>query len=152
MENFKVCTKCKTEKGYPVHFPAKGMVCKTCGAEKSRKYYQNNKEKHNENSRKWVKLNPDKRRAALKRYYSKNSNLIIDNSRKYRINNPEWSKRNAKERRERMSDGIVRYYLIKEGFDTDSITPKLIEQKRFGVKINRKIKQIKTTIKQKTKS
>ena len=98
--NFKICTKCDTEKPLSEYHKQKGQrfgvrnICKQCRKVETRKRYEENKDKISEQCKKYYSKNKDNIRKYLKNY--REANLDAHNSRtaKYRADKlkrtPKW--------------------------------------------------------------
>lgn len=76
-------------------------------AERSRKHYQNNKEKCLEQSRRWHEANPDKVRQSQCEYYYRNREARRENRRRWAQENPDIVARQNETRRAREAGATV---------------------------------------------
>jgi hypothetical protein len=105
-----------------------------------------NKEKLLENSRRWAKANPERRRQIVYKWNDKNKLHVTERCRKWRIANKEKRRTQsiirAKKEADSLSDRYVRYSLL--GFTiADNVPKELIEAKRLEMLIKRRIKDEK---------
>lgn len=81
----KFCSHCKEEK----EFYNKSIWCKTCSKEKSKIWYQKNKQRSKEASRKWALAHPEKVMAAKRKYREANKDKEREYGKKRRKENPD---------------------------------------------------------------
>jgi len=63
-------------------------ICKECAAQKQRDYLKRNREKHNEDARKWYAKNRDKQRDMNQRNYAKTRAKLLAYKKAYFISHP----------------------------------------------------------------
>ena len=98
MKKGKKCNKCNVEKGLEEFSFRKDnnkyrSDCKECQGKQSRirskKWYQENKEKNYKRSREWIKNHPEERRKYDKKWYDNNIDKVLAKNARFREEHPE---------------------------------------------------------------
>lgn len=103
----KICIKCGSELPATNDYFNKSStnkyglrtVCKSCDAEKSKRYYEKNKEKSLCRQKKYYEENRQKESDRKKKYYRKNIEKESDRKKKYRKENADVCRRSYQKRR-----------------------------------------------------
>jgi len=107
---YKVCTKCNTLKPlteFGKHSITKDGLshdCKACIKKRSKRYYENNKERCDANSKIWTENNKEKVKNIKRQHYERNRELILDRVKKWQQDNKDRTYVNTKNSRERHKD------------------------------------------------
>ena len=120
----KECTVCKKEQPITNYYQCKNRTgkryykgeCKDCTRQKSKRAYENNKERRLTLNAIWQSNNPEKVLASRRKYYMKNYDLCRQRTKDWCVNNrerheearqkwhqanPEWKAHNSARRRAR---------------------------------------------------
>lgn len=95
--NTKKCTKClATKETFQYNKKRNGLQswCKLCENERTKIWYQNNKEKRNKKARQWDAFNRDKVNIAKKARREKEKLLFPPKTQKEPFNKIEWNRQN----------------------------------------------------------
>ena len=79
-----ICAKCNIEKEIDIRY---GLykACKTCVKTYQQKYYENNRERILEQTKQYLKDNPDKKKIYDRRYYQTHRDILLEKQRQVRL-------------------------------------------------------------------
>lgn len=134
--SMKKCTKCGEEKGFEGFYKASSRTdglqssCKECNKAYKKAWYEKNKERAQEQRRKYRAENAEKYKAQRKRYYNNNKEKCLQATREWRLLNKEQEMKAARSYIEANREHILKTKRFYRALNAEQIRQYQLEWRR----------------------